>query len=277
MSQTRIDFKSYKLSTFADIAHSILNKDTDYLKSKNIILKIFNRKWGNRFETIKFRLTIIDNFYSTQMNKRFFGIDDLAETLKNYSDNDLRLKCEEYLEGDDKSNEIQNLFEYSYGIHKLGKDGGKAGSLISKYLYFLTNYKFPIYDSLVKISYKYIQNKYTHLNIPNMKSKFGKSYFENIKEFKKISKIDTYDKLDNLLWLIGKITNGSLSLILNKKRYLKLVSKLKIPDDKKDEDPNDLVKEHIRKNIDDLDFFNKDEIKFLKYSFALAENSIKNK
>lgn len=93
-----MNYKSYELSLYADIAYNILNNDTDYLKSKNIISIIFTKKWGNRVDTIKFRLTIIDNFYSTQMNKRFFGIDDIADKLNKFSDKELRIKCEEYLE-----------------------------------------------------------------------------------------------------------------------------------------------------------------------------------
>lgn len=277
MSQTKINSKTYELSTFADIAYNILNKDTDYIKSKKIISKIFNKNWGNRSDTVKFRLTIIDNFYSTQMNKRFFGIDDLADKLKNFTDEILVIKCKEYLDSENKDNEIGNLFEDTYGIHKLGKDGGRAGSLISKYLYFLTNYEFPIYDSLVKISYGYIRTKYAHLEIPKLESKCGNPYFESIVKLKDVSEIDTYNKLDNLLWLIGKLTNGSLSLILNKDRYKDLLKKLNISEWSKNKKPNELIRKRIRSNFKDLHFFKKNEIKFIKYSFDLAGIPIKIK
>lgn len=265
-----MNYKSYELSLYADIAYNILNNDTDYLKSKNIISKIFTKKWGNRVDTIKFRLTIIDNFYSTQMNKRFFGIDDIADKLNKFSDKELRIKCKEYLESENKNNEISKLFKYSYGIHKLGKDGGGAGSLISKYLYFLTKYNFPIYDSLVKISCGYIRNKYD-LKIPKFESKCGNSYFEKMKNLKTISEIETYDKLDNLLWLIGKITNGSLSLIINKKTYQNLLEKLNIQQSDKSDDPDKLIRDKIIDNIGNKKLFKKDELKFIKYSFALAD------
>lgn len=264
-------YKKEELSYYATIAYNILNKDTDYLKSKNIISTIFNKKWGNRLETIKFRLTIIDNFYSTQMNKRFFGIDDLAYELNKFSDKELRIMCKKYLESETKNNEISELIKSSYGIHKLGKDGGRAGSLISKYLFFLSGFEFPIYDSLVKISYGYIKNKYSDLDIPKLDSKCGDSYFNKIIKLKTESGIETYDKLDNLLWLIGKITNGSLSLIINKSAYQKLLDKLNIQRIDKSDDPDKLIRDKIIDNIDIKGLFKKDELEFIKYSFALAD------
>src|SRR5690606_32084798 len=102
------------------------------------------------------RLTVIDSYYSTQMNKRIFGIEDIANKIEEFKTDDfLKKQCEIFLDNPTKSNsDISRLFEDKFGIHKNGNESGQAASLISKYLYFLMDYKFPIFDSLAIESYK---------------------------------------------------------------------------------------------------------------------------
>ncbi len=263
------EFKEY-----TDIAFNILQCDTSYIRSKNIISNIFkNNNNQDRFETIIFRLTIIDSYYSTQMNKRLFGLDDLARLLTEITNDDSSLKtlCLDFITNTSISNGIKELFIKKYGIRKTGHDAGQAASLISKYLYFLTDYKFPIYDNLSKVSYRLIQKKYPHLKISNLNKTFDISYFDNLKQLNILTETNDYNKLDNLLWLIGKLREGSLSLILNKERYLKLIQKINIPKGTKSEESDRLTREYIKINIDNLvDIFKDNEIKFLKYSFHLA-------
>ena len=209
------------------------------------------------------------------MNKRFFGLDDLAKRLSEISedDNSLQSMCFEFISDTSKSNGVENLFNGKYGIRKTGHDVGQAASLISKYLYFLTEYKFPIYDNLVKISYPLIKSKYPELNINDLNKKIDNSYFDNLKHLNSVTDINDFNKLDNLLWLVGKLTEGSLSLILNKPRYLKLIDKINISKGTSSKEVDTLTREYIKQNIDNLnDLFNNNEIKFLKYTYDLTLN-----
>lgn len=258
---------------YTDIAFNILQSDTTYIRSKNIISDIFKISKEDRFETIIFRLTIIDSYYSTQMNKRLFGLDDLASQLTKITndDNSLKAKSIEFIDDTSVSNGIKELFKNKYGIRKTGHDAGQAASLISKYLYFLTDYKFPIYDNLARNSYSLIQKKYPQLNICYLKNTFDISYFDYLKQLNTLTEINDYNKLDNLLWLIGKLTEGSFSLILNRERYLNLVQKINIPKGTKSKKSDELIRDFIKKDLNKLkDIFQDHEIKFLNYAFDLV-------
>ena len=75
------------------------------------------------------------------------------------------------------------------------------------------------------------------------------------------------------MWLVGKLTEGSLSLILNKPRYLKLIDKINISKGTSSKEVDTLTREYIKQNIDNLnDLFNNNEIKFLKYTYDLTLN-----
>jgi len=276
-SESKINLN--EIIEYTELAFSILQGDTTYIRSKKIISDIFKIEREDRYETIIFRLTIIDSYYSTQMNKRFFGLDDLAKKLSETTNDDVELRniCLEYITGSYNGNKIKELFDENYGIRKTGHFAGHAASLISKYLYFLTDYKFPIYDNLVKTSYRLIKRKYPQLEMSELKNSFDLSYFEKIKQLNMRSRTNDFDKLDNLLWLIGKLTEGSLSLILNKDRYLDLLGKINIKKGKESKEVDSETRKYIKENISDLtDIFNYSEIKFLKYTFELMDTDTKS-
>lgn len=263
-----------ELKDYTEIAFNILQGETNYNRSKKIISDVFKINRKDRYETILFRLTIIDSYYSTQMNKRFFGLDDLSEKLTDITIDDDELKniSLNYIEGKYNGNKIEDLFNEKYGIRKTGYIVGQAASLISKYLYFLTEYNFPIYDNLVKSSYKLIIKKYSQLNLIGMKCNFDFTYFELLNSLNVKAEIKDFNKLDNLLWLIGKLTEGSLSLILSKNNYLNLLKNIHIEKGVKSKDVDIVIRKFIRKNIDNLtDIFEENEIKFLKYTYALMD------
>lgn len=224
METLRID----NLKQYADLAYDILENNTDYKKGKKIISEIFRFKPNNKeiqyYDIIILRLTVIDSYYSTQMNKRLFGIEDIAKKIREFKTDDfLKKQCEIFLDNPTESNsDISRLFEDKFGIHKNGKESGQAASLISKYLYFLMDYKFPIFDSLAIESYKTLI-RYNNLNLKRISNRYNPSYFENIKTLNLNSNINDYNKLDNFLWLTGKINNGSFSLILNKEKYKEFI------------------------------------------------------
>jgi len=134
------------------------------------------------------------------MNKRFFGLDDLAAELNRFTPDDKSLqdKCLQFISDTSINNGIENLFNSKYGIRKTGHNVGQAG-------YFLTNYKFPIYDTLAKRSYSLLRNKYPELNMNDLNDKFDNSYFYNIRNLNIKSTINNYNKLDNLLWVNRQI------------------------------------------------------------------------
>jgi len=257
-----------ELNKFADKAYNILNNketQTIYNRSKKIISTLFNKDKECDLNTIIFRLTLIDSYYSTQINsKRLFGIEDLAKEIYRISENKDKIiinKCDLFLNDLNANSEIKSLIESKkYGINKIGKDAGHAVSLISKYLYFLMEYNFPIYDSLAKKSYEKIKSKYQNLKLPEIDKKNCNSYFEGLKKLNSVSRINNFNKLDNLLWLIGKITSGSLSLIIDRINYVNLVEEAEVETKVKN------IKTKWKNNKDKLDKINIDEIirKFIK-------------
>ena len=137
-----------------DLSNQIYNdlKLSQYAKEKAFITRCFLSQLENQFDKVKLRLHLIDSLYSTQMNKRYYGLEELAESIAQYNDEALILETHNLLNGQN-SEILGALFTGKYGYNSVGQKQKKAVSLISKYLYFLTNYQFPIYDSLVKIAY----------------------------------------------------------------------------------------------------------------------------
>jgi hypothetical protein len=261
-----------EINEYTELAYSILQNDTNYFRVKKIISRIFQNDSDSRFETICFRLTIIDNYYSTQMNMRFFGIDDLAEKIMKIAKDEKTLQSMsfEYLEGTHKGGKMNDLFNGTYGINKNGNEAGQAASLISKYLYFLTDYKFPIFDNLVKVSYRLIKIRYPELILEGLNEKFSNAYFQKIRELNIVTEINDYNKLDNFLWLISKLTQGIMSLILDKGRYIHIVKDIEIPKGTKSGKVDELIRKYIEENIASLnDLFNENELKFMKYTYGL--------
>jgi len=211
-----------ELKRYSKIADEILHNDTKYYVDKKIINNIFIVTQNSyNLQNIIFRLTIIDSYYSTQMNKRYFGIEDIAKSIFEITDNETKLQdLFIALTKEIDSEKILNLFHNSnYGIHKNGKNAGRAISLISKYAYYQTKYYFPIYDSLAKKMYPLIMKKYypsTTLK-GSMKNKNISDYIKSINQLNQLSGIANYDRLDNLLWLSGKISSGNFSLLFKKK------------------------------------------------------------
>jgi hypothetical protein len=222
---------SLRLFEPANSAFKILNHATDYAKGKNLIRNFFISDEGNSKEKIFFRLTLIDAFYSTQMNKRLFGIDDLVEEIHKLAKTDTELKqMAEAFIVKPSENRLFKLITADYGIHKNGEAFGKASSLITKYLYFLTNYNFPIFDGLVKSIYPKIKKVHFKKDLPGIGIECDMNFFLGVKKLNEISGISNFDKLDNLLWLAGKIENNSYQLILNQdkyKIYLKVIKRIR--------------------------------------------------
>jgi len=243
-----------KLSVIAKKILEPSDKETPYSENKNIIDFIFmqSKEWKEK-ENI--RLTIIDSKYSTNMNMRMYGINDISKKLKCFNDQNLLENADIFLKNinsldKNRNNPIFALFFGSYGMHK-GDVNSKdsASSIISKYLFFLTKYKFPIFDSLVQLSLWQL------FEYPKKSDWY--TFFENICYINNECNINNFDILDNLLWLWGKIDKGNYSLILNKDDYSDLISKLEL----KSKNSKDIDLEMKLKENDIINIINNNDLK----------------
>ena len=245
-----------------ELCNLLTEKDVDdagFSSNKDSIEKIFANTSSDKRNDILTRLTIIDSMYSTQMGKRYYGLDELADVIS-YFENLKTLACDfsndvdasifscevkpSGLLGGFKSSKRVSLFDEKYGINKNGEDAGVAISLISKYLYFLTGYKFPIYDSIALEMFPklWIYCGFPKEEMPAYKSKLSSSdanygnntiecFVSAINVFVQRLGIDSnprkYDILDRIMWFTGKICRGNLSLILTQEEYILLAENQK--------------------------------------------------
>jgi hypothetical protein len=188
----------------------------------------------NPYNDILVGLTIIDSLYSTQMGRRYYGLEELARLLSDLQDKtDLRKAFIDLAAGKIDSgsklfeHDRKNLFTEKYGIGKDGSDKGTAVSLISKYAYFLTDYKFPIYDSIAREMYpriwKYCGFKESCPSAVELSDIDG--FIKGINNLMGKLSIKSYDTMDRLLWTAGKIMRGNLSLVLTMEEYQELGKK----------------------------------------------------
>lgn len=243
-----------ELKEFIKLSVNVLKDKTPYIEQKNLISDIFEET-----ENILVRLTIIDSLYSTQMNKRLYGLDDLANEIGN---KDWDKEIQNFK--DNKPNEISALLDKKYGIKKSGREFGQARSLISKYIYFATNYNFPIEDRLVKKVLNAVLKCFGYSEIDMDKNDILRELiiFCDNKEIK-------YSDFDNLLWLLGKIKEGSLASIVDKEKYEKIIEKLELSDIAKSKDFDEKMAEKL-KNINEIDkikdLISNDFYEFLKFA-----------
>ncbi len=211
-----------------------------FSSDKNAIKRIFDMTATRSMGDILLCLTVIDSMYSTQMNRRYYALQELAEKL--YCLNQKKALPELFKEFISNNRDASlfngniggvdfNLFSEKYGIGKDGEDKGAAVSLISKYAYFETNYGFPIYDSIVCEMYPRIWTycgfgkKDYRLTIKDDNQRMVgdetiMAYTKAIDEMiKRLGGDISYDHLDRLLWFVGKIIRGNLSLVLDRKGY----------------------------------------------------------
>lgn len=209
----------------AEQAYSILHSCTLYYSNKDIIKNIFSLKsYEIRKEIL--RLTIIDSFYSTNLKKRSFGIEEIATGLKEISQEDCELNklAKSFSSNPSENSKIFKLINSEYGYNQNFKKFGKASSLITKYLYFLTDYQFPIYDSLALNTYNLLSKKYPDLKLKKLNKNCDITYFKALNELNENSDISNFEKLDNLLWICGKIIDKNYSLIYSMEESKKIIN-----------------------------------------------------
>ena len=234
---------------FELLAKNDVNKgDSGFSADKEAILKVFEHTKNETKEDILVRLTLIDSMYSTQMSRRYYALDELADFLAKLSegkqgklrhmfldfakDPEKNLPLFDFTFKEKKEEIKKNLFSESFGIGKDGKDKGVAISLISKYAYFDTKFQFPIYDSIACEMFPlvWIHCGFHKKSMPKLiHSEKGRVVGDTtLVEYTKainllIRKLDSkdlnYDLLDRFLWFVGKIRRGNLSLVLSREEY----------------------------------------------------------
>lgn len=229
------------------VKKDVCQTDSGFSADKDAIQKIFEVTVGDgaqiKKSDILIRLTLIDSMYSTQMGRRYYALEELADVLDIVSVNNGGLKqlFMDFAKDPEKNiskfdyqlgKKTSNLWAECYGIGKDGSEKGIAISLISKYAYFETGCKFPIYDSIACEMYPMVWKKSGFegkspkiLEYINYGKIDGKQTIVNfIKAINLlIEKINhpelNYDLLDRYLWYVGKIRRGNLSLILTRDQY----------------------------------------------------------
>ena len=213
-------------------AQKILNRDTSpYARAKRLISLPFRFPLrATRMDLAILRLTVIDSFYGTNMSKRYYGIDDIADAICNLGDTD-EIIGSRFLQFigfpavDDT--EIKSLFTRRYGLTKKASEAGRAPSLVSKYAYFLTGYQFPIYDSLAVKTFNLLVRCCPFLQLSRIPNESPISFFHEIRNLNR--QFEDFDLLDNLLWLTGKVHEGNLSLVLGRAEFMALSGIISLP------------------------------------------------
>ncbi|MBO7570731.1 MAG: hypothetical protein J6T48_01110 [Bacteroidales bacterium] len=262
------------------------NEEDGFSSDKTAIENVFNMTSKRTLSDILLRLTVIDSMYSTQMNRRYYALQELAEKLHCldqikplptlFKDFIGKKRDIHMFDGKIGTNKF-NLFAEKYGIGKDGSDKGVAVSLISKYAYFETNHGFPIYDSIACEMYPRIwkycgwKDKPPLLTVKDSSQQMvGDAtivkFVESIDELiKRLGGNISYDHLDRLLWFVGKIYRGNLSLVVDRKNYEWCTKNWK----ERDKDNNFLID---KVNIGNAPFCNNNQQ--LKAMFDLAKDLI---
>lgn len=189
-------------------------QDSPYATQKERIHELFNKTDNNNVNDIMLRLYVIDSCYSTQMNKRFFSFEDLSTLIKNEIEPRFTNRKSDIGFIEDNFND--KILLRPIGVDKNSNPKGHAFSLISKYLYFRSNFNFPIYDSLVR---KELRREGFKINGQNPSIAYFKCIFELCRKFDV-----SYDNLDKYFWVCGKVRSESLSLIIKDKEIMKKFS-----------------------------------------------------
>lgn len=289
LQKTTLDYKKVQRVFQLLVKQDVYSEGSGFSADKDAILKIFSVTNGFEKTNILVRLTLIDSMYSTQMNRRYYALEELAEalaTLASGKEAKLRDLFLAFAKDPEKYSQDfnyggTNLFSESYGIGKDGSDKGVAISLISKYAYFETKFKFPIYDSIACEMYLLVCrecgfDKYKKINLTvkeNGKIQGEQTMVAYVKAINwLIEQLDckglNYDLLDRFLWFVGKIRRGNLSLVLTRTEYeimMKLYPPTKIVRN---------TKIGTVKNI--IEYFNIDKIEINKIPFLKNNELLRN-
>jgi len=261
-----------ELKKLIELAVKILGNKTEYFFARNRIDSVFkDTKKNFSIDSINMRLTIVDSIYSTNMRVRLFGITELAEKIFSIGNDDALLEEVEKYKKNIKESKVNLLLEGNYGIQKSGDEFGEARSLISKYLYFVSEHKFPIEDSLIKLN---INNVLKYFGYSNIRVRKDSNFLHGIISFCESKNIE-FDEFDNFMWLLGKLSKGSLSALLSKDKYENVIENLEIKSKRSEEIDKEIAKKIIdTKYLNSISkYISEDLYNFLIFIKDFKENS----
>ena len=102
-----------------------------------------------------------------------------------------------------------------------------------------------------------------------------KNYFGQMKQLNSDTNINSFENLDNLLWLVGKLSKGSFGILMNKEKYLSLISskginsELKNQENKKSLAKNEIIRDYIKANYKVSSMFSDNQKTFFEFVFGL--------
>lgn len=228
-------------------------KGLPYNNQRAIISRLFRGKEDQ--EHILLRLVVLNSYYSTNAAYSYFSLEQLAERIidetTQFAGKSGKLPNDYFydiaLQNLGKPTTIgKAFFEASYGIKENGTPGATLKSLISKYAYYcmLMDTKryplgFPIYDSLVRKSYRKVM-KALGLKPQMVQTLDTGSIGEYISALNELREaifgvgstalfcgLQQFDILDAYLWWMGKLEGGNFSLLLTEGEYKMLINHVK--------------------------------------------------
>ena len=235
---------------------SIVNeicRDCPYETQKEKLIQLFKITENSKKEDILLRLFVIDSCYSTNMNRRLFGFEELTNLIlkiePQLNDN---INVEKFAE------ENFELLVSPIGIDKKGNSTKHAFSLITKYIYFRTKFNFPIYDRLVF-------NGLVEENLIKLPQKPSMTYFKTLISLKNKYGI-SFDDLDKYFWVCGKVREGNLSLLISDIDSYKndFLDKLMLEEEELKKDSNKFNKILSEKLVSEKELFQNSKLKMIQ-------------
>jgi hypothetical protein len=265
------------------VANQILSPKfmSGYDSQRKILKELFDQTAGSNYskENIMLRLATLDSLYSTNASKSYDAIEEIANEIWNLKGNgnpetNANKFFEEIAQGKMPSNgvDVDNWFNRRFGMQKNCKQGHRMTSLLSKYAYYSrlldsSSNGFPIYDSLViesipfvfKFSWPFANRKEIESIVRSLSQDANSTKQVPITLFIQVMStlcdalglnkvtsfnMQMYDVLDSYLWRMGKLSNGSLSLLLDKQSYCDMMSKMSLKYSPPDKNPECFQKYH---------------------------------
>lgn len=213
-----------------------------YNDQRALINSIFRTTSDREYNigSIMLRLTVIDSLYATNAAYSYFSIEEMAQRIHNMgSEHAATRQFASYAQGNNET-AVDALFDEPFGIRKNLAEGSKQVSLLSKYAYYCVLQEsqkypmgFPIYDSLAKEIYPKLWAK-LDLGVKSTEEKEMKAYVADLRKicsalFEREADsfgMQQFDLLDAYLWRMGKFSHGNLSLMLERKDYVRFITNL---------------------------------------------------
>lgn len=250
------------------------NISSGYNIQRQILTDLFRNTSNSNYtkDAIMLRLTALDSSYSTNASKSYYAIEEMAEEIWNIPGNGINREDNANRFFNDVASGIQTAsnnvhvdswFNKQFGIQKNGKTGHRMTSLLSKYAYYCllldpNSDGFPIYDSLAVASFPFAcmivwpntNTKYLKKNVKSFSSESNSQKYIPITRYIEamntlcvglglqnttIPGFQKFDILDAYLWRMGKLSNGNLSLLLDKQGYEDIMDELSLKVNANDE------------------------------------------